>query len=71
MIACKECGEELSAKADKCPRCGIVLRKKLTYGGLVSRRKFGSVDSLAYRFLMIVLIIALIAWACYVARKFM
>lgn len=28
LIRCKECGEEISKKADKCPKCGAPRKKK-------------------------------------------
>ncbi|MFC1613915.1 DUF3862 domain-containing protein [Gemmatimonadota bacterium] len=34
MMKCKECGNEVSSKAESCPGCGVVLKKKtgcLTY----------------------------------------
>lgn len=30
LIKCKECGEEISSKAEKCPKCGIKIRKTST-----------------------------------------
>ena len=42
----------------------------IAYGGVVSKKRLASVDRLAHRFLMIVLIIAVIALVCYVAHKF-
>jgi len=38
MKACKECGKEISSKAQSCPNCGAVLKKKtgcLTYIGAI------------------------------------
>ena len=28
MMKCKECGKDVSSKADKCPHCGIPIQKK-------------------------------------------
>jgi primosomal protein N' len=28
LVKCKECGEEISKKAEKCPRCGSPQKKK-------------------------------------------
>lgn len=28
LTTCKECGKEVSAKADKCPNCGVAIKKK-------------------------------------------
>jgi hypothetical protein len=71
MIKCGDCGADIPAKAHKCPHCGLVLRELVTYAGVVSKKRLASVDRLARGFLMIVLISALIALVCYVARKFM
>ena len=71
MIKCEECGAAVSAKAQTCPHCGVAFNKKITCGGVVSKKNLAWVDRFAHRFLMIVLIIAVIALVCYVARKFM
>jgi hypothetical protein len=34
LIKCKECGEEISSKADKCPKCGNPIKKKSNSGCL-------------------------------------
>jgi len=28
MVKCKECGKEISSKAEKCPHCGVSLKRK-------------------------------------------
>ena len=33
MIKCKECGKEVSSKAEKCPHCGVVVKKAATQYG--------------------------------------
>ncbi len=30
LTKCKECGEEISSKADKCPKCGFKVKKTST-----------------------------------------
>ena len=30
MKSCKECGRSVSSKAEICPHCGVVVKKKLT-----------------------------------------
>ena len=35
LIKCKECGHEVSDKADKCPNCGAPVPKKSSAGGVV------------------------------------
>ena len=71
MIKCKECGGDISAKADNCPHCAVVLRKTITYGGLVFKKKLTSVERFAYRLLMIVIIVVVIALVSYVAHRFL
>lgn len=29
LIHCKECGQEISKKAETCPKCGVILKKKI------------------------------------------
>lgn len=36
MIACKECGSEVSSKATTCPKCGVTLRKKTSGCAMVA-----------------------------------
>lgn len=35
LVKCKECGEEISSKADKCPKCGIKIKKTATFTWIV------------------------------------
>ena len=30
IVKCKECGENISNKAETCPSCGIIIKKQLT-----------------------------------------
>ena len=48
MRACKECGTQISTKAEVCPKCGIRLRPKpggcaQALGGLISLFVFGGI----------------------------
>jgi len=36
MVACKECGKEISSKADKCPHCGVKIKRTSTFTWIVS-----------------------------------
>jgi len=36
MIKCKECGKEVSSKAESCPNCGVVIKEKPTFYGCVT-----------------------------------
>lgn len=60
LMKCRECGKEVSSKAEICPHCGNTIKKKLT-----------SVDQLGYGCLMVVIIVAVIALIGYFADKFM
>lgn len=51
LIACKECGNEVSDKATKCPACGVQLRKP-------KRGFFGAI----FKWLFILFNILMIIW---------
>ena len=36
LVKCKECGKEISTKADKCPHCGAPIKKSANIGCLGS-----------------------------------
>jgi len=33
LINCKECNQEISSKAEKCPHCGCPIKKKISFTG--------------------------------------
>ncbi|MDD2581999.1 MAG: hypothetical protein PHR66_08405 [Desulfuromonadaceae bacterium] len=35
ITKCKECGNEVSTKADSCPKCGAKIKKSIGCGGLI------------------------------------
>ncbi len=36
LIKCKECGSEVSSKADACPKCGVKIKKSMGCGSLIA-----------------------------------
>jgi hypothetical protein len=36
MVACKECGKEISSKADKCPHCGVKIKRTSRFAWLMA-----------------------------------
>lgn len=51
LIKCKECSKEVSSKADSCPNCGVVIKRKsgcLSYivAGFLFLVLFGTIGSL-------------------------
>lgn len=48
LTKCKECGKEISTKAESCPNCGVVLKKKT-----------GSLYYLVVVFLVVILLVSI------------
>lgn len=63
LIKCKECGKEISNKADKCPNCGYKNKINSNITSYSSRIKTGSIVSLIACSIIIILIIGFIAMA--------
>ena len=57
LIQCSECGNEVSSKAENCPRCGCPIRSK---PDLVSGRRVQTVERTAKRYKGLIVLFTLI-----------
>lgn len=63
LIKCKECGKEISDKADSCPNCGIPLKKmKIGNTTKISSRMWGWLKR--HKFTVVVIVIFLVMLLC-------
>ena len=66
-MKCKECGKELSTKAEICPNCGVRVKKKSTFS--IIFRVLEIIVVIVVLIILIIVAVAVIKDASYKARK--